>query len=143
MHTLRVTALSAMLGTVSILAVSPLAAQSAGPPVPPSSGQSVMPSAPDTVLGTAAFEQFVGAHIAVSVFRDRVHAELADPRNKRPELLLALREKLRTGTQRILQEHKLTEAAFHQLTRRVSSDDAMRTAFDSAVTRLSVVKRGG
>ena len=98
---------------------------------------------PDTALSPVALESFVKAHLAVSVLRGQTQAELADTKSKKTEVQAQLREKLLVGTQRILKENGLTEVEFARLTKRVSTDDAMRKAFDDVVSRLTGGKGPG
>ena len=97
----------------------------------------------DSLVTPATMEIFVKAHIAVAALRGQVQAELAETKAKKPEVQATLREKLQVGTQRILKEHGLTDADFVRLTRRVSTDDAVRKAFDETLTRLTGGKGPG
>ena len=91
----------------------------------------------DSTLSAATIEAFAAAHLAVLTMRGKMQAELADPRAKKAEVQIALREKLQANTDRVLKEHRLTATEFSRLTRRVSTDDVVRKQFDEAVTRLS------
>lgn len=97
----------------------------------------------DSLMSATAMETFVKAHIAVAVLRGQVQAELAETKSKKPEVQATLREKLQVGTQRILKEHGLTDADFVRLTRRVSTDDVVRKAFDEMLARLTGGKGPG
>jgi Domain of unknown function (DUF4168) len=92
--------------------------------------------APDTTITAAALEAFAKAHLAVSGLRAQVQAELADPKAKKPEEQAALREKLQVNTRRLIAAQGLTEAEFARMTRRVSTDDVLRKAFEAALARL-------
>lgn len=91
----------------------------------------------------AALETFVKAHLAVAAFRGQLQAELAEPKNKKPELQMQLHEKLQAGTKRLLDQHELSATEFSRLTRLVSTNDAVRKDFDAAVARLSGGRGGG
>lgn len=84
-----------------------------------------------------AMDSFAAAHLAIAELRGKVQAELAEPRSKKPETQASLREKLQSGTERLLKEHNLTDAEFTRLTRRVSTDDVARKQFEDALARLS------
>jgi hypothetical protein len=83
---------------------------------------------------------YARAHVAIARLRDAVNAELADPKNKKDEEQARVREKLRAGIARILEDHGFTRARFEQVTRLVSSDPARRREFDAAVARLAPAK---
>lgn len=78
---------------------------------------------------------FVRTHLALQALRDRVQAELAEPKNKKDEEQKALREKLRTERARILKEHAMTEEQFARMTRWVSVNDSARKVFDALVAK--------
>lgn len=110
----------------------PLHAQTATPPA------TVSPVAaaphPDSV---AAMTPFARAHAALTTLRERADAEYADPKNKKPELLAELRTKYRAERERVLKAQALTEASYGDLTRRISSDDAARLAFEAALAKVT------
>lgn len=93
---------------------------------PPTSG----PAAQDDSMTV-----FVRTHLALQALRDRVQAELAEPKNKKDEEQQALRDKLRTERARILKEHGMTEERFARMTRWVSVDDSARKVFDALLAR--------
>jgi len=80
---------------------------------------------------------FVRTHLALQALRDRVQAELAEPRNKKDEEQKALRDKLRTERVRILKEHAMTEEQFARMTRWVSVNDSARKVFDALVAKAA------
>ncbi len=80
---------------------------------------------------------FVRTHVALQALRDRIQAEMAEPRNKKDEEQQALRDKLRTERARILKEHAMTEAQFARMTRWVSVDDSARKVFDALVAKAA------
>lgn len=98
---------------------------------------------PDSALSPAALESFAKAHVAVSALRSQLQAELADPKSKKTEAQAQLRDKLLAGTQRILKAHGLTDTEFARITKRVSTDDALRKAFDEVVARITGGKGPG
>jgi hypothetical protein len=83
---------------------------------------------------------FAKAHLAISEVRDKLQAELADPRLKKVEDQVKLREKLRAEVASALKEHKLTSAEFDRLTLQVSSDTALRAQFEAALASLTQKK---
>ncbi len=109
-----------------------LHAQTATPPT------TVLPVAaaphPDSV---AAMVPFARVHAALITLRERADAEYADPKNKKPEVLAELRAKYRAERERALQAQGLTEARYGELTRRISSDDAARLAFEAALAKVT------
>ncbi|HEX4932323.1 MAG TPA: DUF4168 domain-containing protein [Gemmatimonadaceae bacterium] len=94
----------------------------------------------DSVVTEATMESFARAHLAISALRDRVQAELAEPKSKKPEVQAELREKLRTGRLAILKEHGLSDEAFARLTHRVATDDGARKAFEALLAKLAEKK---
>jgi hypothetical protein len=78
---------------------------------------------------------FVRTHLAVAKLREQAQAELAEPKNKKEEEQLRLREQLRTRVAEALREHGLTPASFDAFTRLVSTDDAVRKAFEAEMAR--------
>lgn len=107
--------------------------------------EKVLAQAADTTgaPSAAALETFVKAHLAVAAFRGQLQAELAEPKNKKPEIQTQLHEKLQAGTKRLLDQHELSATEFSRLTRLVSTNDAVRKDFDAAVARLSGGRGGG
>ena len=93
-------------------------------------------------VSASVMEAFAAAHAEVAALLSKVQAELAEPKSKKPEVQASLRDKLQLNTERILKQHDLTESGFAQLTRRVSTDDAVRKQFDEAVAKLTA-GRGG
>ena len=96
----------------------------------------------DSTLGPAAIDALAKAHLAMTALRTQLQAEMAEPKNKKPLLQVELRAKLQTETSRVLKEHGLTTEEFARLTRRVSTDDALRTVFEAALSRLAGAKSG-
>ena len=89
---------------------------------------------PDSV---AAMMPFARVHAALTTLRERADAEYAEPKNKKPEVLAELRTKYRAERERVLKVHELTEASYGDLTRRISSDDAARLAFEAALATVT------
>ena len=120
------------IGCAMMGAPRPLHAQAATPPT------TVSPVAaaphPDSV---AAMMPFARAHAALTTLRERADAEYADPKNKKPEVLAELRTKSRAERERVLKAQGLTEASYGELSRRISSDDASRLAFEAALTKVT------
>ena len=94
----------------------------------------------DSVVAPATMEAFARAHLAIAALRDRVQAELAEPKSKKPEVQGELREKLRTGRLAILKEHGLSDDAFAHLTHRVAVDEEARKTFEALLAKLSEKK---
>lgn len=88
-------------------------------------------------ISPALMDSFAAAHAAIGELRGKVQAELAEPRSKKAETQALLREKLQSGTERLLKERNLTDAEFTRLTRRVSTDEVARKQFEEAVARLA------
>ena len=101
---------------------------------PPASAPVVAPSHPDSV---AAMMPFARTHAALNTLRERADAEYAEPKNKKPEVLAELRAKYRAERERVLKAQGLTEASYGELTRRISSDDAARRAFEAALAKVT------
>jgi len=93
------------------------------------------PTGPLTATQDDSMSVFVRTHLALQALRDRVQAELAEPKNKKDEEQKALREKLRTERARILKEHAMTEEQFARMTRWVSVNDSARKVFDALVAK--------
>ena len=83
---------------------------------------------------------YVKAWVAVSEIRDKAHAEMASPRNKKIEDQARLRDQLRKDIAAALRAHGLTQQAFDRMTTLVSSDDAQRKTFEAMVADLSSKK---
>ena len=88
-------------------------------------------------ISAASMDSFAAAHVEVEALRSKAQAELAEPRSKKGETQVTLREKLQEGTLGVLKAHGLTEAEFTRLTRLVSTDGALRKQFDEAVARYA------
>lgn len=97
-------------------------------------------AAPATTPDSAQLQAFVRAHAAVTQIRDRIQAQMAEPRNKKIEEQTTLREKLKTSIADALKAEKLTAAEFDRLTKLVATDDAVRKAFDTALADLAARK---
>jgi hypothetical protein len=107
------------------------------PPPPataPVATPAVAPAHPDSV---AAMMPFARAHAALTTLRERADAEYAEPKNKKPEVLAELREKYRAERERLLKAQGLAESGYGEFTRRISSDDAARRAFEAALAKVT------
>ncbi|MEY4855384.1 MAG: hypothetical protein RL409_1120 [Gemmatimonadota bacterium] len=110
----------------------PLHAQTATPPT------TVSPvAAAPHADSVAAMTPFARAHAALNTLRERADAQYADPKNKTPEVLAELRAKYHTERAVVLKAQGLTEASYGELTRRISSDDAARLAFEAALAKVT------
>ena len=130
----RIRTLCLLLTVASMLiAGRSLAAQAVG----------TRPAADSMTISPSVVDRFAKAFLAVSALRSQVQAELADPAAKKADRQSALRAKLQDGIAAILREHGVSTVEFADLTRRVSTDDVLRKAFDEAVARLSAPKGSG
>lgn len=87
-------------------------------------------------IDEARLTAYAKAFIAISAARDSVGTELVSPKNKKTEVQLELREKLRRQIARVLREHNLTQDEYNRTTYAVSSDARQRQAFDDIMARL-------
>ena len=75
--------------------------------------------------------------IAVGAVHDSLGAQLAQPRNKKPEIQTQLQEKLKTQVAEVLQRSGMTDAEYRRRTYVVSADLASRKIFDSVTVVLT------
>lgn len=75
-------------------------------------------------------EAYAKANVEIGKLRDRFEAEFAEARNKKPEAQQQLQESLRQEVAKVLEQHALPEAEYQRITFAISSDPAMRAAFD-------------
>ena len=75
-------------------------------------------------------------HVAVGAVHDSIDVQLAMARNKKPEIQLQLRDKLRTQIADVLHHGGITDAEYRRRTYVISSDPASRKVFDSVVVVL-------
>lgn len=73
---------------------------------------------------------FAKTYTAIAQRRDQAQAELAQPKNKKPEAQNQLHEKLRQDVAKIIKDHGLTEEQYRRLTYLVSTDPEVRKSFD-------------
>lgn len=85
----------------------------------------------------AVMAPFARVHAAMNSLRERADAEYAEPKNKKPEVLAELRDKYRAERERTLKAQGLNEASYGEFTRRISSDDAARLAFEAALAKAT------
>jgi len=78
----------------------------------------------------AKLEAYAEAYLAIGKLRDTFEAEAAEARNKKPEAITQLQEKLRQDVATVLEQHGLTNDEYAHITFVVSSDAATRRAFD-------------
>ena len=104
------------------------------PPPSATAPSATAPAHPDSV---AAMMPFARAHAALTTLRERADAEYAEPKNKNPEVLAELREKYRAERERLLKAQGLAESGYGEFTRRISSDDAARRAFEAALAKVT------
>jgi hypothetical protein len=101
-------------------------------------GGSVLAQEPP--LDSLQLLSYARAHLAIAAARDQVQAELAEPRHKKTEAQLELREKLRLRIEAILKEQQLTPAEYDRITHRISRDGVQRKAFDATLATLTARK---
>jgi DNA-binding protein H-NS len=107
------------------------------PPARPAS-TAVAPAlaaAPDSTV--QAIETFAKLQHAINQLRDKEQAELAEPRSKKVEEQATIRERYRKLRADSLKAHGFTPAQVTAMTLRLSSDDALRTLFETTMERLS------
>jgi hypothetical protein len=75
--------------------------------------------------------------VAISKVRDSLDVELARQRNKKDEVQLQLREKMRADVAEILKKAGLPEPEYRRKTFIVSTDNAARKVFDSVVVAVT------
>lgn len=102
------------------------------PPARPAAA--VRPAAPDSAA--QAIEAFARLHLAINQLRDKEQAELAEPRNKKVEEQATIREKYRKLRADSLKAHGFTAAQMTAMTLRISSDDSLRTLFETTMERI-------
>jgi hypothetical protein len=73
---------------------------------------------------------FAKAFSAIAQRRDQAQAELAEPKNKKPEAQDQLHEKLRLDVAKLITDHGLTEEQYRRITYVVSTDAEVRKSFD-------------
>lgn len=102
---------------------------------PARSVPAVQSAAPDSTA--QAIEAFAKLQRAINQLRDREQAELAEPRNKKVEEQATIREKYRKLRADSLKAHGFTAAQMNAMTLRISSDDALRSLFETTMERIS------
>ncbi|AMW04264.1 hypothetical protein [Gemmatimonas phototrophica] len=112
---------------VAVLVFAPASAPAQKPAAPPSA----------TVQADSAVEAHARLHLALNGLRDREQVELAEPKNKKPDLQADIRQRYRALRADSLKAHGATAAQFAAMTQRISGDDALRTVFEAALERLS------
>lgn len=86
---------------------------------------------------------FVKAHVAIGVAHDSMDSQLAQTRNKKPEVQEQLQGQLRTQVATILKQNGLTEADYEHKIYLVSVDPAVRKDFDAMVAQVTGVPTPG
>ena len=104
----------------------------AQPPRPVSDGTSGTDS--------LALERFARIHLVIQGLRDREHVELADLRNKKPEVHQEIRARYAKARAKALADAGMADTAFTGWTRRLSADDGLRGRFDALLSRLGAAK---
>ena len=84
---------------------------------------------------TQLIESYVRAHLALAAVRDKEQAELAEPRSKKAEVQAEIRQRYRGLRAEALKGAGYTEAHFTAVTKRISTDDALRGKFEAALAR--------
>jgi hypothetical protein len=81
--------------------------------------------------------------IAIGKIRDSLDLQLALARNKKDEMQMQLRQKMKTDVAAALQKHGMSDADYRKKTFLVSTDGAARKLFDSLVVAISGVPLPG
>ncbi len=115
---------SALLVAALLSAPASLAAQSALPPAAPATRDS------------AAITRYARIHLALNALRDREHAELAAPKNKKVETQAEVRDRFRVLRNDLYNRETYTAAQYADMTQRISGDDALRLLFEATLERL-------
>jgi hypothetical protein len=86
---------------------------------------------------------FAKAHVAIGVAHDSTDAQLAQTRNKKPEVQEQLQAQLHSQVAAILKQNGLTEADYEHKIYLVSVDPGARKDFDAMVAQISGVPTPG
>ncbi|WP_353266907.1 hypothetical protein [Gemmatimonas sp.] len=116
---------SALLAAALLSVPASLAAQSAA-----------VPPAASVTRDSAVITQHARVHLALNALRDREHAELAAPKNKKVEAQAELRDRFRALRTDLFVREKYTAAQYADMTQRISGDDALRALFEATLERL-------
>jgi hypothetical protein len=117
--------LSAVLIAALLSAPASLAAQGAA-----------VPLAASLTRDSAAITQHARVHLALNALRDREHAELAAPKNKKVDTQAEVRDRFRALRTDLFVREKYTAAQYAGMTQRISGDDALRVLFEATLERL-------
>jgi hypothetical protein len=106
--------------------------------IAPSSATAQKPAAPPAVAVQAdsAIEAHARLHLSLNGLRDREQVELAEPKNKKPDLQADIRQRYRALRADSLKAHGSSAERFAAMTQRISGDDALRAVFEAALERL-------
>jgi len=113
--------------TVVVTATAPLGAQT----------QAAAPQQAATAMPRDEITAFAKVHLAVSLARDSIQLQLAQPGNKKPEAQKQLQEKLQAQVADILHHAGMTEKEFDRKTYLVSTDAEARKTFDTVIAQLT------
>jgi hypothetical protein len=80
---------------------------------------------------------FAKLSISVALVRDSIQKQLAQPRNKTPQMQKQLREELATGVEEALKLAGVSEEEYRHKTYLVSTDSASRAVFDETIAKLT------
>ena len=86
---------------------------------------------------------FAKAHVAIGVAHDSTDAQLAQTRNKKPEVQEQLQAQLHSQVAAILKQNGMTEADYEHKIYLVSVDPGARKDFDAMVAQISGVPTPG
>ena len=78
---------------------------------------------------------FVKAHAAIASLRDKAQAELAEPKNKKGEEQLRIRDRLREQVAAALRDAGLTQVQYESFTHLVSTNDSVRKVFEEHLAK--------
>ncbi len=97
---------------------------------------------PSAALPPAEVTKLASLHVRLVSLQDSMNSEMAAARNKTPERQLGLQEELHTKVAAMLTAAGLTNEEYQQRRLKVSTNTALRQAFDDAVVELQAAAAG-
>lgn len=97
----------------------------------------------DAPVTDEALARFARAYVEIGKVRDRIHAELAQTRNKTAEDQERLRRSLREEVAKVVVAHEMTQEEYGRITWLVSVDAGRREVLDSLLAQLTSSGGGG
>ena len=95
------------------------------------------------IIPADRLEAFAWAQMAVDEWRDKAHAEFAEPKNKNLEGQPQLRSQVRGNVAAVPRDHGLPKEEFERFVHVVSSDTAQGRASNAINAQLATPKGGG